>query len=412
MKVGEGSRSNGRGTMGPLDGVRVLDVGTALAGPVCATILGDFGAEVIKIEQPGRGDPLRGFGPSVGDVPLWWMIEGRNKESITLKLSTDQGQEIVRRLIAVSDVLVENFRPGTMDRWGLGYEAARRINPRLVYVAISGFGQTGPYSTRGAYDRVAQAMAGLTYLTGYPDQPPVKPGIGITDYSGATVGALGAMLALYARDTRPHGEGQLVDVALCEALLRMYHYHIPLYGIDGTIPERVGNTAEAMAPAECFRTRGGEWVMIAVGSDRLWHRLAEVMGQPELIADPRFVTNETRTKHLDDIHAVVRRWVETRDAGEVTALLEAAEVPVARLYTAKDIYDDQHFRFREAVMTVRDPLLGDVSMQGVVPKLSATPGTIRSTGPRLGHGNRAVIRDLLGMSETELQSLIDSGAMG
>jgi len=398
--------------MGPLDGIRVLDVGTALAGPVCATMLGDFGAEVIKVEQPGRGDPLRGFGPSVRDVPLWWMIEGRNKKSVTIKLSTDQGREVVRKLIAISDVLVENFRPGTMDRWGLGYEDARKVNPRLVYVAISGFGQTGPYSTRGAYDRVAQAMAGLTYLTGYPEQPPVKPGIGITDYSGAIVGALGAMFALYARDTRSDGVGQLVDVALCEALLRMYHYHIPLYGLEGTIPERVGNAAEAMAPAECFRTRNGEWVMIAVGSDRLWHRLAEVMGQPALIDDPRFVSNEARTEHLDDIHAVVRRWVEARDVEEVTGLLDTAEVPVARLFTAKDIYDDQHFRAREAVVTVRDPVIGEVSMQGVIPRLSATPGTIRSTGPRLGQGNQEVLGDLLGLSREELQALVDAGAVG
>jgi crotonobetainyl-CoA:carnitine CoA-transferase CaiB-like acyl-CoA transferase len=398
--------------MGPLDGLRVLDVGTALAGPVCATILGDFGADVIKIEQPRGGDPLRAFGPSVDGVPLWWMIEGRNKRSVTVNLSVDEGRDVVRKLIAVSDVLVENFRPGTMNRWGLGYDEVRKINPRLIYVAISGFGQTGPYSSRGAYDRVAQAMAGLTYLTGYPDRPPVKPGIGITDYSAAVVGALGAMFALYARDTRDNGEGQLVDVALCEALLRMYHYYIPQYGIDGTIPERAGNATEAMAPAECFRTRSGEWVMIAVGSDRLWRRLVEAMKQLELIEDPRFVTNGARIEHLDEVHAVVRRWVEARDAKEVTDVLDAAEVPVARLFTAKDIYDDQHFRDREAVVTVNDPVIGAVSMQGVVPKLMSTPGTIRSTGPRLGQHNEEVLRGILGMSEEEMQALVETGVVG
>ena len=398
--------------MPPLDGIRVLDVGTALAGPVCATILGDFGAEVIKIEQPGSGDPLRDFGPSVEGTPLWWMVEGRNKKSVTLKLSTDAGRDVLRKLITRSDVLVENFRPGTMDRWGLGYEEVRRINPRMVYVAISGFGQTGPYASRAAYDRVAQAMSGLTYLTGYPDQPPVKPGIGITDYSGASVGALGAMLALYARETGADGKGQLVDVALCETLLRMYHYYIPLYGLLGTVPERTGNTTEAMAPAECFRTRTGEWVMIAVGTDRLWARLAIAMGRPDLVEDERFVSNQARIRHLDAIHSLVRRWVEVRDYDEVSRALESAEVPIARLYTAKDIYEDEHFRFREAVATVEDPNIGAVSMQGIVPKLGATPGSIRSTGPSLGSHNAEVLQGLLGLSDEEIRKLGAAGAIG
>jgi formyl-CoA transferase len=386
-----------------LDGIRVLDLGTALAGPVCATILGEFGAEVIKVERPGTGDSLRTFGPSVGDVPLWWMIEGRNKLGITLDISLPEGQQLARELAVRCDVVVENFRPGTMERWGLSASDLRSLAPRLIYVSVSGFGQTGPYRGRGAYDRVGQAYAGLTYLSGHPDQPPVKPGIGVTDYSTAITAALGAMLALYARDTSADGVGQHVDAALTDTILRMYHYFIPSFELTGAIPERTGNATESMVPAECFQTQDGRWVMIAAGSDGVFRRLAVEMGRPELADDPRFLTNTQRSQNVTAIHAIIRDWTAEMKAETLLARLDTAGVPVAPLYDAGQVARDPHFREREMVVEVKDPRLGTVSMQGVTPKLDLTPGTIRSTGPELGADNDAVYRGLLGHSSDELE---------
>jgi succinyl-CoA---D-citramalate CoA-transferase len=399
----------------PLDGIRVLDLGTALAGPVCATILGDFGAEVIKVEHPTKGDPLRTFGPQVDDTPLWWMIEGRNKRSITLDYSRAEAKPVIDRLVAASDVLVENFRPGTMERWGFGYPRMRSVNPRLVYVSVSGFGQTGPYRSRPAYDRVAQAMAGLTYVTGHPDQPPVKPGIGVTDYSAAIMAALGTMLALYERDAaggQAGGHvGQQVDATLSETLLRMYHYHVPMFQLRGTIPERTGNATEAMAPAECFQTRDGVWLMIAAGTDRTFGQLATAVGQPDLVSDPRFRTNQVRSANQGVLHEILRTAVSVHESTSLLPALEEAGVPVAPLYTAEDIYHDRHYRERGSITPVRDPVLGDVWMQGVVPRLTRTPGRIESTGPTLGAHNDQIYGELLGFDAAEIERLRDSGVI-
>ncbi|MDT5023632.1 MAG: formyl-CoA transferase [Micromonosporaceae bacterium] len=397
----------------PMRGRVVLDFGSALAGPVCATILGEFGADVIKVERPGHGDALRTYGPKIDDVPVWWMIEARNKRSITLDLRSVEGQALARRLIERCDVLVENFRPGTMAGWGLGYEDVARINPRVVYVSVSGFGQTGPYRSLASYDRVAQAMAGFTYLTGHPEMSPVRPGIGVTDYAAAMVAALGAMLALYERDASGtgSGRGQQVDVALYESLLRMYHYHLPVYERTGRVPERTGNMGEAMVPAECFASADAVWLMIAVGSDRTFLALAEAMGRPELATDERFAGNAARMGHHEEIHAIVRHWVGQYPAGTVLETLRAAGVPVGQLYTAADVHADPHFRERGSVTTVDDPRLGEVSVQGVVPRLVSTPGRIEHTGPTLGQHNNEIYRDMLGLSASELDHYQEKGVV-
>ena len=395
----------------PLAGRTVLDFGSALAGPVCATILGEFGADVIKVERPGHGDALRTYGPTLEGVPVWWMIEGRNKRSITLDLRSAAGQELARRLIARCDVLVENFRPGTMAGWGLGYDDVAALNPKVVYVSVSGFGQTGPYRAQASYDRVAQAMAGLTYLTGHPDRPPVRPGIGITDYATAMTAAIGALLALYERDAAGSGLGQQVDVALYESLLRMYHYHLPVYERTGRVPERMGNLGEAMVPAECFASADGVWLMVAVGSDRTFAALATAIDRPELPDDVRFAGNAARMAHPDDIHAIVRDWVAARPAAEVLRVLHDAGVPVGQLYTAADVHADPHFRARGSVTTVADPTLGEVSVQGVVPRLSGTPGRIAHTGPRLGQHNDEVYGELLGLTAGELAAYREKGVV-
>lgn len=408
MRPSEPGASRGRR---PLDGIRVLDLGTALAGPVCATILGEFGADVIKVERPGRGDPLRTFGPEIDGVPLWWMIEGRNKRSITLDYSRAEAVPLLHALVKRSDVVVENFRPGTMQRWGFDYTRLRVINPGLVYVSVSGFGQTGPYRLRPAYDRVAQAMAGLTYVTGHRDGPPVKPGLGITDYSTAIVAALGAMLALFEREVSPEHAGQQVDVALTESLLRMFHYHVPFFQLTGTVPERVGNSAEAMAPAECFCTRDGIWFMIAAGTDGLFKKLVLALAVPELTSDERFLTNGTRSANQDVLHGILRRRIGELESAALRTALEDAGVPVAPLYTAKDIYHDPHFRERGAITPVTDPRLGEVWMQGVVPALTRTPGRIETTGAELGAHDEAVYLGELGLSRDEYQALRDAAVI-
>jgi crotonobetainyl-CoA:carnitine CoA-transferase CaiB-like acyl-CoA transferase len=408
MRPNEGGASRGRR---PLDGIRVLDLGTALAGPVCATILGEFGADVIKVERPGSGDPLRTFGPEIEGTPLWWMIEGRNKRSVTLDYSRAEAVPLLHALVRGADVVVENFRPGTMERWGFDYPRLRVINPGLVYVSVSGFGQTGPYRLRPAYDRVAQAMAGLTYVTGHPDGPPVKPGLGITDYSTAIVAALGTMLALFEREVNPTHSGQQVDVALTESLLRMFHYYVPLFQLTGTIPERVGNSAEAMAPAECFCTRDGVWLMIAAGTDGLFNKLALALGLPALTSDERFRTNETRSASQDVLHGILRRRIGELESAALKTALEDAGVPGAPLYTAKDVYHDPHFRERGAITPITDPRLGEVWMQGVVPALTRTPGRIETTGAELGAHNEAVYLGELGLSPDEYQALHDAGVI-
>jgi crotonobetainyl-CoA:carnitine CoA-transferase CaiB-like acyl-CoA transferase len=411
MGPGDSDNSRTSGGRRPLDGIRVLDLGTALAGPVCATILGDFGANVIKVERPGSGDPLRTFGPSIDGTPLWWMIEGRNKRSITLDYSRAEAGPLLHALVRESDVIVENFRPGTMERWGFDYPRLRVINPGLVYVSVSGFGQTGPYRLRPAYDRVAQAMAGLTYVTGHPGQPPVKPGIGITDYSTAIVAALGTMLALFERQASAEHVGQHVDVALTESLLRMFHYYVPLFQLTGTIPERVGNSAEAMAPAECFCTRDGVWLMIAAGTDGLFKKLALAIALPELASDERFLTNQERSANQDVLHGIIRRRIGELESGPLRTALEDAGVPGAPLYTSKDIYHDPHFRERGAITPVSDPRLGEVWMQGVVPALTRTPGRIETTGPELGADNEAIYLGELNLSGAEYQALRDAGVI-
>lgn len=395
----------------PLEGRLVVDFGTALAGPVCATLLAEFGADVIKVERPGAGDALRTYGPRINDVPAWWMVEARNKRAVTLDLRQPDGQDLARRLADRADVLVENFRPGTMATWGLGYDELAVRNPRLVYVSVSGYGQSGRYRDRPAYDRVAQAMSGFTSLNGFPDRPPVRPGVGITDYSTAVFAALGAMFALYERDAQGSGHGQQIDVALYESQLRMLHFFLPVFEQLGTVPMRAGNFNSAMVPAESFQTADGGWVTLAVGSERTFAALADAMGRPELAYDERFLDNERRMVNSDEIHGLVREWVAGLPLDVVLEVLRAAGVPSGPIYSVADVFADEHFRERESVTTMLDPTLGRVTVQGVVPKLSATPGTLTSSGPTIGEHNDEVYRGLLGLDDAELKRLTAAGVI-
>lgn len=371
----------------PLSAIRVLDIGTLLAGPWGATLLGDFGAEVIKVEQPGMGDALRG-GLKDGEAanPPNWLIDARNKKSITLNLRQAKGQDLLRKLVAVSDVLFENFTPGTLERWGLGWEVLQKINPRLIMVRVSGYGQTGPYADRPGYDRIALGFSGYMYPTGFADRDPARPAFPTADYNTATFGAYAAMLALYERDAN-NGAGQMIDLALYEAPFRITSNLVANWQHSGKNRERIGNRNPGFSPAGTFITADDRYIQIAAGGDNVWRRLTRVMGQEELASDPRFATSRDRIQHAEVLEQLLAEWLATQDYADVEKALIAANVPAGGIYRAEDIANDPHFRERESLIEVEDPNYGPVPMPGIVPRLSHTPGHVRHTGPGLGANN-------------------------
>ncbi len=395
----------------PLDGVRVLDLGTLIAGPFAATLLGDFGAEIIKVEQPGVGDALRGT-PVDGTAARSpnWLVEGRNKKSVTLNLRVEAGQAIARELAAHADVVIENFTPGTLERWGLGYDDLRAVNPRLIMVRVSGYGQNGPYRDRAGYDRIALGFSGYMYPTGFPDRFPVRPAFPTADYSTGCYAALAAMFALYHRDAAG-GEGQLVDLALYEPTFRMTADMMLRHARCGEIRERIGNRNPTFAPAGTFRTRDGRFVQIAAGGDRVWRRLAVAMGRKELADDPRYATSEQRIQRADELEALLGEWVESLNFSDIEPLLNEANVPFGGIYTAADIANDPQYAARENLVNVSDQTLDSICMPGVVPRLIGTPGRIDHAGPPLGAHNKAIYGGLLGKSDEEIASLETDGVI-
>ena len=393
----------------PLNGIRVLDMGTLLAGPFGATLLGDFGAEVIKIEQPGRGDTLRGT-PQNGEAgrPMRWLIDARNKKSVTLNLRVPEGQALLRELVMHADIVVENFTPGTLEAWHLGWNDLSAVNPRLIMVRVSGYGQTGPYAKRPGYDRIALGFSGYMYPTGFPDRYPVRPAFPTADYNTATFGAFAAMLALYERDANG-GKGQMIDLALYEAPFRITSDLLANFVHMGQNRERIGNRNPGFSPAGTFETRDGRFVQIAAGGDNVWQRLAAAMGRAELAADPRYATSRERIARADELEALLAEWIASRDFAEVESKLVAAQVPVGGIYRASDILEDPHFAARQSVIEVEDPQQGAIPMPGIIPKLSDTPGRVDSTGPKIGAHNQEIYSGLLGRSEAELKMLCDQG---
>lgn len=395
----------------PLENIRVLDIGTLLAGPWGATLLGDFGAEVIKVEQPQTGDALRGTPKDgKGGMPLGWLVEGRNKKSVTLNLRVAEGQEILRDLVRQSDVLIENFTPGTLEKWGLGWEALHALNPRLIMVRVSGYGQTGPYSNRPGYDRIALGFSGYMYPTGFPDRYPVRPAFPTADYNTATFGAYAAMLALYERDAND-GEGQMIDLALYEPPFRITSSLVAGWQKNGQNRERIGNRNPGFAPAGTFETKEGRYLQIAAGGDNIWKRLAEVIGGEALAADPRYLRSRERIQHADELEALLAEWIAARSFEEVESTLVEAGVPVGGIYRAEDIAQDPHYRARDSFIEFEDPDHGAIAMPGVVPKLSATPGEVCWAGPELGAHNEEIYSGLLGKTVEDLKSLLDRGVI-
>jgi formyl-CoA transferase len=376
----------------------VIEMGQLLAGPFCGQLLADFGAEVIKIEQPGAGDPMREWGREKPyGKSLWWPVVARNKKSVTLNLRTPEGQQAVRDLAAQADILIENFRPGTLERWNLGPEALKAVNPRLIVVRVTGFGQTGPYSARAGYGAIGEAMGGLRYVVGDPSTQPSRMGISIGDELAATYACLGALMALHHRGRT--GEGQVVDSAIYEAVLAMMESMVSEYHVAGYIRERTGPILPNVSPSNVFDTADGKLLLIAANQDTVFRRLAAAMGRPELAEDPRYATHAARGVHQAELDALINDWTRTIALKPLEALLNEHGVPCGLIYTAPDMLADPHFQAREAIVEVPHPVFGSLKMQNVAPRLSGTPGAVRHAGPDLGEHTDEVLRGLLGLSE-------------
>ena len=394
----------------PLDDVRVIEIGQLLAGPFCGQLLGDFGAEVIKLEDPGKGDPMRQWGrEKPHGKSLWWPVVARNKKSVTLNLRTDAGQDLLRRLVAGADVLLENFRPGTLERWGLAPEQLWEINPRLVVTRVTGFGQSGPYAPRAGYGSIGEAMGGIRYVTGDPDRQPSRAGVSLGDSLAATYAALGTLVALHQRDRS--GRGQVVDSAIYEAVLAMMESLVPEWQVAGYQRERTGAVLPNVAPSNVYPTADGETVLIAANQDTVFRRLAEAMGRPELADDERYATHGARGVSMAELDELIAEWTAGHEADPLLELLAEQGVPAGRTYRARDMLADPHFAARESIVRVPHPQFGELAMQNVFPRLSETPGRVRHPGPELGEHNDDVYRDLLGLSDDELEKLRADGVV-
>src|ERR671916_1170325 len=393
----------------PLQGVRVVEMGSLLAGPFCGQILGDFGAEVIKVEPPGKGDPMRQWGRHRKEGhTLWWPIIARNKKSVTLNLREGEGQEVAGRLVETADVLVENFRPGTMERWGLGYEKLSQANPGLVMVRVSGYGQTGPYKDQAGFGSIGEAMGGIRYVTGYPDRPPPRVGISLGDSLAATFGALGAVTALYNRETRG-GKGQIVDVGIYEAVLALMESTIPQYALAGHRRSRTGAILPFVAPSNTYPTADGDYVVIGANADTVFGRFAKALGHSEWAESERYATHHARGENQQELDDMISAWTRERTAEQVLEAMREASVPAGKLFTAEDMLSNEQYAARENIVTVEDPEIGPFPMQNVVPRLSETPGEVRWTGPKLGQHNDEVFKEVLGMTEENLDRLRERG---
>jgi formyl-CoA transferase len=390
--------------MGPLSGIKVLELGTLIAGPFCAKTLGDFGAEVIKVEPPGEGDPLRRWRRMRNGVSLWWHVQSRNKKSITLDLRQAEGQQIVRRLARECHIVIENFRPGALEKWNLGWEDLSRENPNLILVRISGYGQTGPYRERPGFAAIGEAMGGLRYITGFPDRPPVRPNLSVGDTLASLHGVIGALLALH--HIRAGGKGQVIDVALYESVFNVTESLLPEFDAQRVVRERSGSTLPGIAPSNLYPCSDGSYVLIAGNADSLYRRLMSAIGREDLRDDPALARNDGRAAQMERIDDAIAAWTSRFSQSQVLEAMDKAEVPAGRIYSAADIAADPHYAARGMIQEV---IAGDgepLKVPGIVPKLSATPGAIRSAAPKLGEHTDEVLKEL-GFSAAELRALRD-----
>ncbi|MFN3370335.1 MAG: CaiB/BaiF CoA transferase family protein [Sphingomonadaceae bacterium] len=396
---------------GALEGLRLIELGQLIAGPFCGQLMADHGAEVIKIEPPAlpgqaeAGDPMRQWGQG---KPVWFPVIGRNKKAVTLNLRDPRGQSLLKRLVLKSDFLLENFRPGTMEKWGLGWAELSAVNPGLIMIRVSGYGQTGPYAARAGYGSIGEAMGGIRNLCGDPSTPPARVGLSIGDSLAATFACLGALMALHHRHRT--GEGQVVDSAIYESVLAMMESTVPEYTEAGVIRERTGSILPGIAPSNVYPAADGD-ILIGANQDSVFSRLCKAMGRPELAVDPRYATHQARGRNQAELDRLIADWTRSLASDTLLALLEQEGVPAGRIYKAPDMLADPHFAAREALVKVPHPEFANLVMQNVVPKMSATPGAIEWPGPPLGAHNRAVWQDVVGLSDEDLALLQRDGVI-
>jgi crotonobetainyl-CoA:carnitine CoA-transferase CaiB-like acyl-CoA transferase len=396
---------------GPLRGLKVLDLSIIVAGGTASSLLADFGAEVIKVERPGSGDPLRNWGPFHNGVSLWWKVHSRNKKSITLDLGHPEGQTILKELARQADLLIEGFRPGTLERWGLGPADLQQVNPALVILRYSGFGQSGPYKDRPGFGTIAECMSGYIGMTGFSDSPPVLPPVPLADEIAGVFGAMSGMMALYHRDVlgvhpaETAARGQVIDLSLFEPLFRLCIPHVTMYDLLGIVRERVGNDFPDAAPRSLYQTADGHWLGLSATSQSTWESLARAMGLDHLLQDPRFKDNAARLEHKDALNRVLQDWLGRRPLERIMEELVPAGGVVGPVYNVEQIVSDPHYQAREDILELADPELGPTRMLGVVPKFSNTPGAVEHAGPRLGQHNAPVYGEWLGYTPRQLEDL-------
>jgi crotonobetainyl-CoA:carnitine CoA-transferase CaiB-like acyl-CoA transferase len=394
---------------GPLSDIKVLDIASFMAAPMAAMWLGDFGADVVKVEHPS-GDNIRTWGSTKDDVPLFWKMVGRNKRSITVDLHHEAGQDLIRRLVAQVDVVVENFRPGTLDRWNLSVPSLLEINPRLVVLSISAFGQTGPDSPRPGFGTLAEAISGYAHVTGQPDGPPTLPSFGLADSITGLCGAYAVMVALHERD-QASGLGQHIDLAIYEPIMTILGHFFVEYDQLGIVAQRLGSRLPFASPRNVFRTGDERWVAMSCSGQSIFERSCRAIGRPDLIDDPRFVDNRARTEHADEVDAIFQEWIGQHDQQKVLAVFTDAGAAAAPVYDVRDTFVDPHFIARDNLTSVADAELGTIRMQNVTPKLSRTPGAIRHAGPRLGEHTAVILQEWLGLTAEELTALERDGVV-
>jgi len=386
----------------PLQDVKVIEIGTLIAGPYAAGLLAQFGANVIKIESPGSGDPLRTWRKLHAGTSLWWYAQSRNKKSVTVNLKAAEGQDIVRELVKDADIVIENFRPGALESWGLGWEALSKVNPKLIMVRISGYGQTGPYRDRPGFAAIAESMGGLRYLAGYPDRPPVRVGVSIGDSLASLYGVIGALLAMH--HLKNGGTGQYIDVALYEAVFGVMESLIPEFSHFGHVRERTGASLPGISPSNTYPCRDGRYVIIAGNSDGIFKRLMHAIGRDDLGEDPKLARNDGRVQHNDMIDEAITQWTSRHELEQVLEVLNQADVPSGRIYTAADIHEDPHYRARGMIEAAKLPDGEAFDLPGIVPKLSATPGATKWIGPKLGEHTEEVLAGI-GMGPERIAEL-------